>query len=282
MLWNPACASCLIVPGKSLAIISRTGHVWHPMGRPRGLARSSNAPVESTPAAAADFAVVFINSLLDISRMATSSERLEFPAGPAVWANHFLRGIRIGYAQVLPVPAERLAGANRNVPQQQRFRNHARKFEIAPGLYFAALAGIQPFAFVSRRTRQRLGRLLEALHFRFRQKPRMRAVEPAKNFALVADEQKAFILLAAFALQGNIVRQFFGARGLEAAVIPRELHRRHIAARGKVVTHHGSKRIGLFITIRGTRFDLRRRFELQHPENRVEAVRPHVAQGAAT
>ena len=37
------------------AIISRTGHVWHPMGSPSGLARGSSAPAESNPAAAALF-----------------------------------------------------------------------------------------------------------------------------------------------------------------------------------------------------------------------------------
>src|SRR6266446_250777 len=56
-----------MVPGKSLAIISRTGQVWHPMGRPRGLARSSRAPRETRPAAAAFVAEYLRNSLLEMA-----------------------------------------------------------------------------------------------------------------------------------------------------------------------------------------------------------------------
>ena len=40
----------LTVPGKSFAIISRTGQVWHPIGIPSGLARSSrHPPQENSP-----------------------------------------------------------------------------------------------------------------------------------------------------------------------------------------------------------------------------------------
>src|SRR5216683_2591230 len=56
-----------MVPGKSLAIISRTGQVWHPMGKPRGLARSSRAPRERRPAAAAFVAEYLRNSLLEMA-----------------------------------------------------------------------------------------------------------------------------------------------------------------------------------------------------------------------
>src|SRR5215470_5878284 len=74
MLWNPPAASVLSVPGKSLPIISRTGHVWHPIGRPSGLARSSTAPAESRPATAACFAVVFKKPLLVIVDICSSKE----------------------------------------------------------------------------------------------------------------------------------------------------------------------------------------------------------------
>jgi hypothetical protein len=58
----------LIVPGKSFAMPSRTGHVWQPIGNPRGLAFISKAPVERSPAAAAAvFAALLINSLLRIA-----------------------------------------------------------------------------------------------------------------------------------------------------------------------------------------------------------------------
>src|SRR6266566_9526670 len=66
MAWNPAAASTLMVPGKSLAIISRTGQVWHPIGSPNGFARSSRAPAQSALATAACFAVFLTNSLLVI------------------------------------------------------------------------------------------------------------------------------------------------------------------------------------------------------------------------
>src|SRR5579863_5885526 len=67
MVWNPAAASCLMVPGKSSAIMARTGHVWQPMGRPRGFAPSSSVPAESAPATAAPVADFLKNSLLEIA-----------------------------------------------------------------------------------------------------------------------------------------------------------------------------------------------------------------------
>src|SRR2546430_2314050 len=62
----PAAASTLMVPGKSLAIISRTGQVWHPIGSPNGFAPSSTAPAQSALATAACLAVLLTNSLLVI------------------------------------------------------------------------------------------------------------------------------------------------------------------------------------------------------------------------
>src|SRR3954463_4578046 len=52
ILLNPAAANCFRVPGKSFAIMSRTGQVWQPIGMPNGLARSFSAPVVSKPSAA--------------------------------------------------------------------------------------------------------------------------------------------------------------------------------------------------------------------------------------
>jgi hypothetical protein len=45
---------------------SRTGHVWQPMGKPRGLALSFSTPVESRPRAAACVPAALQNSLLEI------------------------------------------------------------------------------------------------------------------------------------------------------------------------------------------------------------------------
>ncbi|PYT74678.1 MAG: hypothetical protein DMG39_02210 [Acidobacteria bacterium] len=54
-----------------MAIICRTGHVWHPSGKPSGLARKSGAPAESKPTTAACFAVLFRNSLLVVALICT-------------------------------------------------------------------------------------------------------------------------------------------------------------------------------------------------------------------
>jgi len=48
-----------------LAIIARTGYVWHPMGMPSGLAQSSRALADSNPAATVSAATVLKNALLE-------------------------------------------------------------------------------------------------------------------------------------------------------------------------------------------------------------------------
>jgi len=65
MDWKPAAASVLTVPGKSLAMLSRTGQVWHPMGRPRGLACALRGRDARIDAAAVDLRKVR-RDLLDI------------------------------------------------------------------------------------------------------------------------------------------------------------------------------------------------------------------------
>src|ERR1700722_16649784 len=67
MYEKPAAASCLIVPGKSLAMPSLTGQVWQPIGRPSGLAWSSKVAADKRLAAAALVAAFFMNALLDRS-----------------------------------------------------------------------------------------------------------------------------------------------------------------------------------------------------------------------
>src|SRR5438094_7779635 len=54
MDWKPAAARVLMVPGKSLAMLWRTGQVWQPMGRPRGLARALRGREARIDAAAVD------------------------------------------------------------------------------------------------------------------------------------------------------------------------------------------------------------------------------------
>src|SRR5215475_2884802 len=67
--WNPAAASVFSVSGKSLEIMSRTGHVWHRIGRPSGLAWSSVTPPHIKPAIAACAAALLQNSRLEIADM---------------------------------------------------------------------------------------------------------------------------------------------------------------------------------------------------------------------
>src|SRR5438045_3735461 len=69
---NPASLNILIVPGKSLAIIRRTGHVWQPMGRPNGSARRLRAPAARAPDTTAFAEVFFKNSLLEIADIRSS------------------------------------------------------------------------------------------------------------------------------------------------------------------------------------------------------------------
>src|SRR5580700_3936399 len=80
MVLNWAAASCLIVPGKSLAIISLTGQVWHPMGMPSGSARSCSVPAETNPAAAVYVAALFRKSLLEITDIDASSLAKSVPS----------------------------------------------------------------------------------------------------------------------------------------------------------------------------------------------------------
>src|SRR5580704_11156100 len=80
MVLNWAAASCLIVPGKSLAIISLTGQVWHPMGIPSGSARSGSVPAETNPEAAVYVAALFRKSLLEITDIDASSLAKSVPS----------------------------------------------------------------------------------------------------------------------------------------------------------------------------------------------------------
>src|SRR5262249_41388091 len=127
MDWKPASASVLMVPGKSLAIIWRTGQVWQPMGRPRGLA----SVVKGKEAASADVAVtaavdlrkvrrgiadIRFSFLLRKSLCGARRHRqeclccyLQLPAGAAVWLHEFIGSRRIRDFQVPAIPRKFLA-----------------------------------------------------------------------------------------------------------------------------------------------------------------------------
>ena len=72
MVWNPASASCLMVPGKSWPICVRTGYVWHPIGIPSGAAPSTRAPADINPVTAVLTAAFLKNSLLELVPMMVS------------------------------------------------------------------------------------------------------------------------------------------------------------------------------------------------------------------
>src|ERR1051326_218024 len=99
-LSKPAAASCLRVPGKSLAISSLTGQVWHPMGKSSGLAERSTATSENSPANAACCARVSQNSLLESAVMAPPTSL----GGPADgYSSHLAR--RSGRMYLSAAPA---------------------------------------------------------------------------------------------------------------------------------------------------------------------------------
>src|SRR5215471_2235816 len=66
MVWYPSEAIRRSVPSKSLPIVSRNGHVWHPIGNPSGLARGSVPPRIRYPTAATPVVLAPRNCLLEI------------------------------------------------------------------------------------------------------------------------------------------------------------------------------------------------------------------------
>src|SRR5205807_4169911 len=96
-----------MVPGKSLAIISRTGQVWHPIGSPNGFAPSSTAPAQSALATAACLAVLLTNSLLVIvdicpSKLDRKSTRLNSSHLVSSYAVFCLKKKTLHHAPCLP------------------------------------------------------------------------------------------------------------------------------------------------------------------------------------
>src|SRR5262249_46514005 len=108
---------------------------------------------------------------------------------------------------------------------------------------------------------------------------RFGAVEASKNFSFVADEEQAFPI---FSLHGDgTIVKFFGATRPQTAVVPRELHRWHITARGEVEVNERSHRVCFVVTIRRTGFDACGRFEFEDSEEGVKNEPTHIAKSAA-
>src|SRR5258708_32966069 len=275
-----------MVPGKSLAIISLTGQVWHPMGMPSGLARSSEEVKERNPAAAALVAAFLTNSLLEIAGMVVSlfnfsfitRDSLQFPSAAAFRADELLRGIGVNDLQAGAIPIEFLSHASGDISQEQSLRDEAREFEISTGLDFASLAGVEPFAFVARRPWQSFWRLFVAIHFRFGDEPWIGAIECAENLAAISNEKEPFAAFFVVPLEVPILFQFLAARRLEAAVIPREFPSRHVAAGPEVGRGNRGELQRFFVALGGARFDAHGRLQLQSAKNSIETVGTHIAQ----
>src|SRR5215470_1689256 len=223
--------------------MSRTGQVWHPMGRPRGFARRSNDPEDAIPAAAAA-PVAFTKSLLDMLDIApfppgaapahiSRLYALQLPTPAPFGANVRLCCFQVRDFHAGPVPHEFLAQARGYVSQKQRLRDFSGELEISTRFRFPALAGIEPFTLVSWRSRQGLGRGLKTGHFRLGNEFGMPAVEVAKNLAVVPDKQHAFVSVFALARKRPAVFQFLRAGRFQASVVPGETYRRHFSASGK-------------------------------------------------
>src|SRR5579871_5707843 len=225
------------------------------MGIPSGLACRFNTPAESAPAATACAAAVLQNSRLEIlaisislieARFTSAGQSsgqtfsalrrfsLKLPAASSFRPDVILQLVRIVDLQACAIPVEFLPEAGRNTPEQQGLRHHALELEIPARLHAASLAGIEPLAFVSRRARKRFRRLLETVHPRLWNQFGMPAVESAQNFAPIPDKEKSLVFFFAIPLERTFGFQLFRALRLESTVVPRELHRRHVAACRKV------------------------------------------------
>src|SRR6266481_2618787 len=106
---------------------------------------------------------------------------------------------RVRHFQVCAVPLDTLSQLRGDISKQQSLCDHPGKFEIAAGLGFAALCGVEPFAVIAWRPEQRFWRLFVAPHFRFGDELRTSAIEGAKNFAAISDEKKSFVSFFAVA-----------------------------------------------------------------------------------
>ncbi len=126
------------------------------------------------------------------------------------------------------------------------------------------------------------GGRLESAHARFGNEFWIGAVEAAKDFAAIADEEQTLFDFFAFTFQGAAFFEFIGPRGFQAAVIPGEFDGRHVAASSESVADDGREWIRFVVTIAGTGIDAGGRFEFESTKNCVEAVRAHVAKSAAT
>src|SRR5436309_15972219 len=93
------------------------------------------------------------------------------------------------------IPTELLPHASGKVAEKQSLGDQAFEFEVPSRLHLAPFAGVEPFALVAKRSRKCLGRLFIAVHLRLRNDFRIAAIKGAEDFAVVSDEEQAFIFL---------------------------------------------------------------------------------------
>ena len=76
----------------------------------------------------------------------------------------------------------------------------------------------------------------------------MRATESAKNLAAISYEKQSFILLFAFTDKRPVFFQLLWPRRFQAAVVPSEFYRRHVASRCKALADDRRHRISLLVS----------------------------------
>jgi len=157
----------------------------------------------------------------------------------------------------------------RHGPQQGGLRQRAGVVEVAGGRA-AGLAGQDPFLVMAERLGDGLRRGLEVLELGLRQEHAPPIVGQDHPFLAHEQDGRAPV--------GQVLL-FLNGRAL-AAVVPGELHRRQIAARGVFVADDEPRRAGIGVRRRALGFYRRGIAELQGPEGQVAVVAEKVAQPA--
>src|SRR6185503_20342717 len=99
---------------------------------------------------------------------------------------------------------------------------------------------------------------------RLGQETRVETVGLLDHLSLRADVDDAALAVE------RLVADFFRLRRSEAAVVPRELDARHVAARRELIVRRRRRRIADAVEWRRARLDHRRHPELQRPERMID------------
>ena len=115
-------------------------------------------------------------------------------------------------------------------------------------------------------------RLADPIVQRLRQQPRFVAVCQPHHLALAAHVDDAALAVQFF------LAELLGPRRRESAVVPRQLHRRHVAARRELIVGRCRVRKADAVERRRQCFDHGRQTEVQRLERMIDQVRAHVAE----